>query len=614
MRAFHFSINKHLLPLVVLCTMAFYLFNCGGDNNAKEDIKEGVSESTPTITLSSDVPHDVQASNGPFPTGADSVSLTALAAFAWQEFIALNYPADPNNRGKAKAGANFGDAADARVWETYWHKVEMFPYNEAPNASAGKPATTGKPNYQYDPSAFKFAGNNANGVSEADSTLWNNLDETNELNVDKMYAHQVDAEHQILYQAKMNETGFQYVLDQELYKTATRNTKTAATIANIDKYGAQCTQVDSIVCLPCGTNGGSEGNIEIKSAWRKLTSGEDTSKYYTNSVIYYKFNKNTQTRNWYTETYALIGLHIIHKTANFPAFVYATFEHNDNLSSDLYYIDEITQNSRGCADTAGDTVAITKRDNPIPSEITKANTAAAAVVAGTVFENYQLIGVQAYPLDYSELNDSDVTEKSTYYLSNLVIESNCELQNFRGTKAANGADIDNMYAKGRQLNMGGCMGCHGVSELSKGGDFNFLITNGPFTSPEIIDDEGIVNLMDINNYADVQQMFNDYVKFNGIHISGSPHLSFWDSLTYDQFITMDAPIPSYYGKVKICNCCDSKNSAIVQILEHSINSSTDVNIEEMPAGGPYFPMEQIEKFATWIDNGCPNNGTKVNCN
>ena len=284
------------------------------------------------------------------------------------------------------------------------------------------------------------------------------------------------------------------------------------------------------------------------------------------------------------------------KPKNFPSFIYATFEHNDNLASGLYYIDEITQTSGG-DDTAGDTVKITQRDNPIPQEIANVNTDAHQTVAGTVWENYQLIGVQAYPIDYSELDQSDATAKSTYFLANLVIESNSELQNFRGTKAADGADNKNMYAKGRQLNMGGCMGCHGVAELQKGGDFNFLITNSPFTSPEIVGDEGVISLRNINNYGDVQKMFDDYVGLNGIHINASPHKAFWDTLSYDNFINGKVPNVG----VKICECGNSKASAIVQILQGAYES-----YPEMPAGGPYFPQEQVDKFAEWIDKGCPN--------
>lgn len=558
---------------------------------------------------SPDVPHDVTSQTTAYPT----VSLTDLALFAWQEFAALNYPADPNHRGQPLAGASLGDPADAVVWETYWHRNEIFPYDQDPVRSGTSPVVTGAPTYKYDPTVFDFSTSYGGSGTAPAPTYWNNLDENNELNVDKMFAHVgmsngqytgFTNENRILYQAKMNEEGFAYILEEGLYMTATRDAYAAASSmpANLKSYGSMCgvTQA-SIVSLPCGQIGGAEGNIEIKAAWRKLTDTEmQSGKYYTNSVMHYESVGGSN--QWFVDTYGLIGLHIIHKTVNFPSFVYATFEHVDNIASSIGYIDEITQTGRGTGDSAGVKVIIKDRDNPIPADVAKVNTAAQAAISGTVFANYQLVGVQAYPVDYSNIASTDA---STYYLANIVIESNEELQNFRGIKAATGADEDNMYTQGKALNMGGCMGCHGVGQL-KGADFNFLIANSPFTAPEVVGASGTISLRDINTYADVQSMFTDYVTLNGIGINGSPHGSFWNNLTYEQFTLGN--VPNVSPATEIAECGDSESSAIVQILEGGYNV-----FPEMPAGGPYFPEEQVTAFAKWIDAGCPDtvNGTTV---
>jgi hypothetical protein len=140
------------------------------------------------------------------------------------------------------------------------------------------------------------------------------------------------------------------------------------------------------------------------------------------------------------------------------------------------------------------------------------------------------------------------------------------------------------------------MGCHGVAELN-GTDFNFLIKNSPFTSPEVVGGSGVINFINVNTYKDVQSMFDSYVSLNGIAISGSPHGKFWDNLTYQQFITGDVP---HVSGVKILKCGDSANSNLVNILKGSLPNG----IPEMPAGGPYFPEEQIDSFAKWVDAGC----------
>ncbi|KAA3631734.1 MAG: hypothetical protein DWQ02_15935 [Bacteroidetes bacterium] len=585
---FRFPFFNTTTGVVLLSLLIVFFFSTCENNSSETDL--GLVENA---TPASEVPHDVTASDTAYP----QVTLTQLAKFAWKEFIALNHPADPNHRGQAAAGSTFGDTSgDAMVWETYWHRVEMFPYNQNPVNDNGKAKITGKPDYKYDPAAFTFKGSYS-GSGTGDSTLWNNLDENNELNVDEMFSHEVSDENRILYEAKMNEDGFNYILAKQLYKSATRDQYLNETKkpANLAKYANKCNvTANDILCLPCGTDSGGEGNIEIKAAWKKLNHGEDKSRYYTNQVIHYQSVGGE--RKYMVEEYGLIGLHIIHKTVNFPSYVFATFEHIDNDTAQLAYIDEITQNNRGSGDTAGDTVLNVKRVHAIPSDVESVNSSmqGSSPVKGTVFENYKLVGVQAYPIDFSKLDSGNSSEVATYYLANLAIESNQELQTFRGLKSAQDDDKNNMYYNG-DINMGGCMGCHGVGQIS-GSDFNFLIKNGPFTAPEVVGDQGTISLRNINTYADVQAMFNDYVKLNGIGINGSPHKAFWNTLSYNDFINGNVPNVG----IKICTCGDSEKSAIVQILKGSYDG-----IGEMPFGGPYFPDEQVEKFAKWIDDGCP---------
>ncbi|MEP3919678.1 RICIN domain-containing protein [Ascidiaceihabitans sp.] len=564
---------------------------------------------------SPEVPTDLTSSKTPYP----DVVLYDLAHFAWREFAALNYPADPNHRGKPLAGSSIGDAADARVWETYWHRVEMFPGDKTPVQSGGKADVTAKPSYKYTGFALDsttFGG----GTPGMDASLWNNLDEDNELNVDEMFAHvsanpsDPDApngfvdENRIVYEAKMNEAGFNYVLSTKLYDTETRDTMVAATKTAdaLTAYGGTCGKAPSgIVSLPCGVMGGAEGNIEIKAAWRKLNADETASgAYYTNKVIRYQAvgaTKADKVNKWFTDTYGLIGLHIIHKTANFPTYVFATFEHKDNIASGIGYIDEITQNGRGAGDVAGAKVIISDRDNPIPNAVKAMNSVAQTGLAGTVWANYQLVGVQAHPVDYSAIKDSTNQEDiSTYLLSNIVIESNEELQNFRGGKAADQIDMQNTVIHGTgKVNMGGCLGCHGVAQLN-GSDFNFLIKNSPFTAPEVVGSNvGIIDFIAIKSYADVLEMLNSYVKLNGIGINGAPHGKFWDGLSYTDFKSKEV-----FG-VRLVTCGTPETSGLVKILEEKMMSDFPVGFPEMPAGGPYFPEEQIKSFSAWVGNNCP---------
>ena len=115
-----FSI-KHFLVVSAFCAAALPLVN-----------SEAVGQSIPPITISSSVPNELNPSNG----GAPMATPEQASAFAWQEFIALNWPAGPQ---EGKPGqrdtpsSHVGLVTPRRlgllVWQTLRHKVEIFPGN-----------------------------------------------------------------------------------------------------------------------------------------------------------------------------------------------------------------------------------------------------------------------------------------------------------------------------------------------------------------------------------------------------------------------------------------------------------------------------------------------------
>jgi hypothetical protein len=154
--------------------------------------------------------------------------------------------------------------------------------------------------------------------------------------------------------------------------------------------------------------------------------------------------------------------------------------------------------------------------------------------------------------------------------------------------------------------MGGCMGCHGVAQ-SKGADFSFLLANAPFTAPEVVGGTGNITPFPINNYDDVLEMFNGYVADNPINIKGSPHQDFWNDeyngtvLTRDGYTNFTTGMAAGY-KIADCQTPSSASSNIIKLLQGPLPGGYP---PEMPAGGPYFPKEQVDNLAAWIDNGCP---------
>lgn len=250
------------------------------------------------------------------------------AIYAWLEFIALTSPngASPvrgvpgNSFGSVKGGTN---STYPLVFETYQHRSEVFPFNAAasPNASPAPGVTKpqpwdSSPNYVYSPQptypqnvldkCFK-AGDYSN-------TCFNNLDEGSQIFQNHLFfpnASDPANPYQVMFEAKVNQMEWQYV---------TNNCQTDAT------NNCNLTLSQNLL-LPDGT-------IEVKVAWRPIASIDPSQlyRYHIANVITYTGDANTNPTAQVGQ-YAMIGLHIIHKTTNYPSFTFATFEQVDQFKN-----------------------------------------------------------------------------------------------------------------------------------------------------------------------------------------------------------------------------------------------------------------------------------------
>ena len=342
-----------------------------------------------TITLPSPgtaptIPTDISG-------GAPNATLTQAAAFAWQEFIAATWPAQPNtnnnsyNRDVADPngiyGATAGSASGAPlVWETFRHKVEIFPGTTSPNNYTLNTPPHGTnlslPDYGYnDPPQYNYGtqvnlGNNSNGLpvygpavtgpcSAGDpnnaTTAWVNADENSQIFLDTMYAGaapqvgtQPTASQEILFLAKANKTHFMYSVNpanaggSQLYQafwnhsfgnggTSDNPTYNSAT-ANFAAYqgsvlnGQAGTITQPFIQFPSAT-------VEAKSAWRPLTTTEASSGKFHMALVrtYHATGINNNQACWTQQAWGMIALHIIQKTPTAPYFIYATFSQADNI-------------------------------------------------------------------------------------------------------------------------------------------------------------------------------------------------------------------------------------------------------------------------------------------
>lgn len=232
------------------------------------------------------------------PSGNRGAAHFDLANFAWLEFIALSAPADPERRGSP--GGSFADSGvdpDATlVWETYQHRSELFPFVANANGPVPPQPWDAPPKYVFDVDGQEY---------EPEFDNFNNLDEASQIGQALVFFPGLngDPDKQVLFQAKVNRAESDYVkrlADGSLSATST-------------------------IDLP-------DNSIEVKSAWVPLEAipvGE-RYRFHTSEVIYYTGEDDAPEAK--TGLFALLGLHIIQKTRNYPTWIYATFEQADILT------------------------------------------------------------------------------------------------------------------------------------------------------------------------------------------------------------------------------------------------------------------------------------------
>lgn len=316
------------------------------------------------------------------PNGAENATLKDAAYFAWQEFIALNWASIKQegklgNRETADTNKKFGQAADASnqaypalVWETFRHKVELYPGEGTP---PGYEVTDNGPNQSSDFGydilpAYNYSSSDSSITVPSGKTPWVNLDEISQIGTNQIYTGLPPNQslnegpgRLTLFLAKANRTEYQYIASRGWWSSDSENTyspsgsdgnkpstinRTASTIKSGKvipagnligslKDAAQQHESKEYVSFPSDT-------IEIKTAWRLATKKEQqehskngyVSGYHSNVIRYYEpKNKETSPDGLIAKDVlgVMQGLHIIHKTPSAPYFIFASFEHKDNI-------------------------------------------------------------------------------------------------------------------------------------------------------------------------------------------------------------------------------------------------------------------------------------------
>lgn len=458
--------NNKILILTLLALG--FIWSCDNSKTTEEVEDFAVNPPTFNINFSMNPPPDLLDSNA---------TPQQLVEFAWEEFLALNWQSSYTKDGlrdHADPTWSYNDTSSAfpslAVWETYAHRTEfrpasnvMLPFDTAPHYSFG---VMPKPE----------PGSNAS------FELFNVLDENNEIGSCNIYAHTTtdDKEHRVLYQAKVNRDEYDYIRNKyptiKQLNTATANNLAALTKQNEYAPGVlnSCNTPTNFagISLPCGNlQTKKTGAMEIKTAWRELTAADDSTKFFRRKVVRFIQNiSNNAKDTLYTyenKEYALIGIHIIHKTNNYEDFVFATWEHVGVEQDNMGFVK---------LDSNGNEEKAFQKNYPRLHPIDAITDQSTAYVHAqlkkmnpkSIWQNYRLVGVQAKPT-----ND---TKAFSFFLANYVIESDSTLANFRGSSIGKPHNSqNNIVYRGKKLSMGGCQGCHGVAQTKLGTDFSFLL-------------------------------------------------------------------------------------------------------------------------------------------
>ena len=544
------QIHKVLLFGTYIVVSALLISGCKTQESAikPEPTAQFTIDPTAQIMIGPNVPHDVP---GGVRLPASVQSDNTLAAFAWQQFLALswqsNYDTITHSRGTPDMNWNYTlpyDSGQSLVWETFAHRSELRPWGVALSKPFSK-----APEYLFKNTTIKQADG-------ARFDLFNNLDEDNEIGSCSVYNGPGDSTTQylVIYQAKVNQAEYDYIKDvfgATQYDTAGALARAAD--SNAISIMTHNKPSPNGIDLPAGDNSvegiAGEGAIEIKTAFLLVTEENDSALagFFRTQAIYYTADYDTGSNkysNWqyHNGTFALLAIHVIHKTKSYPHFIFTSFEHMSLKNMPFQYIlltpSPPTYPSSNfnpfhplypfTADPAtqyGDRHLIERQTGTSPTSngelypiplyrdvvTEKVHAQLWKLNPKSVWLNYRLIGVQANiterwaPFPIPNLPHFPPVSPlpaagPNHFMANHVVESDAFLGNFFGPGFGTnpfptgplGPDStrngDNILFEGKTYNMGGCKGCHGVAQTAFGTDHSFLLdfANKPVRNPDTI--------------------------------------------------------------------------------------------------------------------------------
>ncbi len=368
----------------------------------------GGAQASPTVTL----PPPVLNGNIPLavpahPSQSDPTNARPwFDIFSWQNFIALNWPADPNALGQPlnpDDPAMWGNyESGGPVWTTWKTAYELFP---------GPGATPVAWDDQSSATAI------CENFPEDDRLVFDRFTKFDTVidGIDEAFAGPLPDQtgEWTMYSIHVDQAEYDFVRDNGYYDRANWPTDPVT------------------ITLPASQPNGPLGSIEVKASWRDLTNvpADQQERFFTVDTLVVDpatctgdADKGETYRCQCSEAlFGLVGLHIAHKTEGSPQWVWATFEHVNNVEAAdgfpaSYSNPEATPNAQGFSYepavnaflTPGPATPVNvNRVNPIPdtpagNSTVDLNSRYQQLFGDTVWQNYQLVMTQ-WPTDPAAL-------------------------------------------------------------------------------------------------------------------------------------------------------------------------------------------------------------------
>ncbi|MET0606773.1 MAG: hypothetical protein ABWZ80_09975 [Beijerinckiaceae bacterium] len=253
----------------------------------------------------------------------------AYAEFAWQDFIALNFPAAiengrPQPRPSTSNGLGYNDGQYTTVWQTWSQATDLFRPGATPPPQFGGGHLLPNACLSLKGGPGKLLRKTRQGPL-TDSIVLSEYIQANRM------GPVIDQNGQyVRFGLNFNQAMHDYIVNNNLF-SAQGQTEFDKNNPNRDKPTVQ---------FPTGSyNGGAStnvGSIFVKSSWKILGAGDDPGAFHRIKAYVYEqaggaFNDEpTVAEKCVLADVGLVGFHIVHLTDSAPAWSWATFEHKSN--------------------------------------------------------------------------------------------------------------------------------------------------------------------------------------------------------------------------------------------------------------------------------------------